>query len=177
MKVIDHRRSRARPVPSLDSTKLAKGLSGPGMDTRRYFSAGTIGSYDQTSGDFNTTAPESVFVSERGVICSVRLEPTGEVISARVGWLGAGRFGSMLVPVRPGDEVLVSIPDGDLNHPSVAIVGLLSNETVKIPTDWNNDRVLFDLNVPFQVRAPAIDLDSPNLVLNGRGVRRSQEGL
>lgn len=166
-----------RVIPSLDIDKLRSAMRGPGLDTRTWYEAGTVGTYDE-NGDFVTTGNgNAVFASTLGLVAAVRLEPLGEVVAARVASIGAGRAGAFLFPVRPGDEVLVAIPSGSLASAAVAIVGMLPNATARIPDDWNNDRVVFDLAVPFEVRAPAIRLDSPNLVLNGRGVARSGEGL
>lgn len=179
MKTNDRRAPRGpRPLPSIDVEKLRVALRGPGQDTRTWFENGTVGSYDPNTGAFVTTGnDECVFASTLGLVAAVRLEPLGEVVAARVGSLGAGRAGVVLFPIRPGDEVLVAIPGGALASAGLAIVGMLSNATARIPDDWNNDRLLFELNVPLQVRAPAINLDSPNLVLNGRGVARAGEGL
>jgi hypothetical protein len=162
--------------PSIDVQRLAKAISGPGTDTRFWLSAGTVGLLDD-NGEFNTSNKEAVYVDRLGAVVSVRLEPSGEVIAARYNGISCGRYGFMLIPIRPGDEVVVSIPDGDLNSPAITVVSLASNETAKVPSDWNNDRVLFDLNVPFEVRGPAIKITSTNLQLNGRVVSFSPEGI
>lgn len=159
-----------------DIQRLANAISGPGIDTNRWIASGTVGVIDD-DGNFSTTDPEAVYVDELGAVVDVRIEPSGEAVPARYNGIAVGRFGSMLIPLRGGDEVLVVIPDGDLNHPGVAIVGFQSNETAKIPTNWNNDRVLFQLAVPFEINGPAVRINSANLVLNGRPVVRSPEGI
>lgn len=173
--------------PSIDIQRVAQALAGPGIDSRFWVSAGTVGTRDD-DGSFSTTAtvdspgsgppvPEAVYVDELGLVADVRLEPSGDLVTARYNGVGVGRFGSILVPLRGGDEVVVVIPDGDLNSPSIAIVALLADETAKIPTDWNNDRVLFRLNVPLEIRGPAVDIRSPNLQLNGRQVPFGSENI
>lgn len=166
---------RGVPQKTIDVQRLARALSGPGNDTRVWMSQGTVGIVD-LDGEFVTT-PESVWVDRLGVVVSVRLEPIGEVVTARYNGIACGRFGRMLIPVRPGDEVGVSIPDGDFNSPGITIVSIGSNATALNPKDWNNDRVLFDLNVPIEIRGPAIKINSPNLRLNGRPLVYSPEGV
>ena len=82
-----------------------------------------------------------------------------------------GRFGVMIFPLRGGDEISVEITGGNFKSPGVSIIAVKSNQTAKVPTDWNNDRVLFDLNVPFEVRAPAIRMTSTRLWITITGRR------
>ena len=168
----------ARGTPTIDVERIAAGLRTPGIDPRLWLASGTVGFLD-ASGGFHTSgtlASQSFFVDSLGARVRVRLEPEDVMVTARVGWL-VGRAGRLLFPVRPGDEVVVAIPGGDMKSSSCCVVGMLSNLTAPIPEDWNNDRVLFDLNTPFEVRAPAIKLESPALFVNGRKVNFGAEGL
>ena len=162
--------------PTIDVQRLGKAIAAPGVDTRFWMASGTVGVQDD-QGEFRTDDPEAVYVDDKGAIVSVRLEPNGEIINCRYNGIACGRYGFMLIPILPGDEVTVAIPDGDLNAPGITIIAIASNETAKIPTDWNNDRVLFDLNVPFEIRGPSVRIRSPNLELNGRPVAFSPEGI
>lgn len=162
--------------PPIDVQRLARAVSGPGIDTRSWLHSGTVGVAGE-GGEFRTDDPESVYVDRLGAVVRVRLEPGGEIVTARYHGISCGRFGFILVPIRPGDEVLVAVPDGDFNSPSITVIALAANATAKIPGDWNNDRVLFDTNVPLEIRGPAIRVSSPNLVLNGRPVAFSPEGI
>lgn len=176
-------RKRGVPAPAAlsnvpDVARVAEAIKGPGIDTRRWLEAGTVG-IQLEDGTFLTNGPAMLtafFAGPKGLVVSVRLEPTDIIVQARVAWQG-GRAGSVLFPVRAGDEVVVAIPGGDLKSPDIAVVGSLTNMTAPIPTDWNNDRVLWELAVPFQVRAPAVSIESPNLLLNGRKVSPSPEDL
>lgn len=171
---------------TIDSQRLAEIVRMPGIDPRLWISAGTVGTRDD-DGEFVTDVlvapesgpdvPDSVYVDDRGAVVDVRLEPSGDVVTAQWSGVGVGEFGSILFPVRGGDSVLVLIPDGDLNSPDISIVAVLSSATRKVPRDWNNDRVLFNLNVPLEIRGPAVSIRSNNLRLNGRAVAASNEGI
>lgn len=155
--------------PQVDVQKLAEALSTPGIDPRDWIKAGTVGSVED-GGTFVTNDQEATYSDPLGTVVDVRIEPDGDSVTVRWNGVGCGRFGFILFPVRPGDEVVCLFPDGDMNHPSACIIAVQSNFTAKIPPDWNNDRVLLDLNVPLQIRAPAIDMSSPNLRIKGRPV-------
>src|SRR5205814_5797742 len=77
-------------------------------------------------------------------------------ITARL-CIGVGGSCSILAPIRPGDEVLVTLPDGGNADP--AIVAILNNEHAPIPIDadnkpvFKNDRLsVFARGVPIEVR-------------------------
>ena len=177
--------TRRPPEPGLvrrtpDVQKIARSLRGPGNDTRAWFSAGTVGVFSDR-GEWLTegeAARDAIAVERDGAVVDVRLEPSGEFVTARYHGVQAGRWAVILAPIAPGDEVLVAIPDGDLNSAAIAIVGVAANRTALIPADWNNDRLLIDgLAVPVHIRGAAVTIESPNLVLNGRRVARSTEPL
>jgi hypothetical protein len=154
------------------------------MDPRPWVVSATVGIVDD-NGQFSTVAPaggprssEAVAVERNGAIVSVRIESTGEVVNVRYNGIAVGRFGAMLVPLRPGDEVLVAFPDGNIRHAGSAIVALQSNQTARLPADWANERVLFVLNVPFEIRAPTINLTAAGgVTINGRSVGPGPEGI
>jgi hypothetical protein len=155
--------------PKIDVMRMARALQGPGNDTRTWICAGTVGSADD-GGQFDASDPDDIYADRSGVVVSVRLEPYDKIVTARWSGMSCGRYGFALFPIRPGDEVLVAFPDGDLNSPSATIFYAQANETAQIPSDWNNDRVLFDFNVPFEIRAPAVRIRSGALDLNNRTV-------
>jgi hypothetical protein len=176
VKDMTKRRTRHQARPPVDVQRVARAVRSPGIDSRSWFEAGTVG-VENEEGDFVTDDPEAIYVDQLGAVVSVRLEPSGEIVTARYNGIACGRMGFMLVPIRPGDEVLVAIPNGDYNSPAVTIVGVASNQTAQIPTNWNNDRVLFQLNVPLEIRAPILRIDSNQLALNGRLVAFGPEGI
>lgn len=175
-----------RPKP--DVARVAEALSYPGIDPRTWLSAGTVGNRDD-DGEFTTTGfadspgdgpqvPDSTYTDELGTVVDVRLEPAGDIITARWAGIGVGRFGRMLFPLRGGDEVIVLIPNGDRNSGAITVVAVLPNQTAQLPEDWNNDRVLFDLAVPFEIRAPTVKINgAAGLTLNGRPVVFSPESI
>lgn len=170
------RRIIGRVAGSLDVQRVAHAVRSPGIDTRLWFSAATVG-VQTAEGELDVTDPQAVYADRTGHVADLQLQPSGDFITARWNGIGVGRFGSMLVPLVPGDNVVVAIPDGDLNSPGITIIAMLSDLTALIPADWNNERVLFDTVVPVQIRAPQIRLDSPILQLNGRIVYSNDEGI
>lgn len=178
------RKNRKAPVAGIDMQRVARAVAGPGIDTRTWITVCTVGVVDD-NGEFSTVAPtsgprssEAVAVQRQGAIVSVRIEATGEIVNARYNGIAVGRFGSMLVPLRPGDEVLVAFPDGNQRSAGASVLGLLSNQTARIPADWANERVLFVLNVPFEIRAPTITLQAAGgMTINGRPVGPGPGGI
>jgi hypothetical protein len=170
------RRGGGAGTPTIDVQRLARAIAGPGIDTRTWVTAGTVGVKDDR-GRFVTNDPEAVYVDNFGAVASVQVEPDGQMVTARWNGVACGRFGFFLFPLRAGDEVTVLIPDGDYNSDAISIVDVHSNQTAQIPTDWNNDRVLLSLNVPLEIEGPAIRIRSPNLDLNRRKVTFSSEGI
>lgn len=170
------RRGGGAGTPTIDIQRLARAIAGPGIDTRTWVTAGTVGVRDDR-GTFKTNDPEAVYVDNLGAVVSVQTEPDGQMVTARWNGIACGRFGFILFPIRAGDEVTLLIPDGDFNSDAISIIDVHSNQTAQIPTDWNNDRVLWSLNVPLDIEGPAVRIRSPNLELNRRKVSYSPEGI
>lgn len=183
-----HTRRLSNPVAGLrrqpDVRRVAAGLQSRGIDSRFWLSMGTVGSLDDrgqfiAQGDaaYINGRPLSVAVEDDGIIADVRLEPTGETISARFHGVSIGQMGSILFPLYPGDEVIVGIPDGDLNSPGISILAVAGNARAPVPTTWANDRVLMQLHTALEISAPGIRISSGNLVLNGRRVTPGPEAI
>lgn len=170
------RKKQRRPRMAPDVQRLAKALSGPGIDTRVWYETGTVGVED-SNGEFVTDDPEAIYADRLGAVVRVRLDPGGQLINAKWNGLGCGRMGFILFPLRPGDQVGVSIPGGNFNSPNILIRDVISDWTAQIPEDWNNDRALFQFNVPLDIRAPAIRMSSSNLKINNRKVNYSGEPI
>lgn len=168
--------------PPMDVQRLAQAVSGPGIDTRTWLASGTVGSTND-EGEFVTkdnsgrAIQDAVYVDRLGAVADVRLEPSGDFVTARWNGISCGRFGVMLFPLIAGDQVLVAIPDGDLNSPNMTIINLISDTTSLIPENWKNDRVLFRLNVAMEIRGPGIEINSSNLQINGRRVAFGPENI
>lgn len=170
-------RSRARPI---DLQRLASAMRSR-IDTRLWVSFGTVGVLDG-AGNFVTNDPDAIYPEPTGVLVDVRLEPTGHIVTANYHGICAGRAGSIFFPIMEGDAVVVLIPDGDLNSPAICALACGSNASAKIPRDWTSNRgtprVLVDLNVPLEIRAPAVNITAAaQLKLNGRLVAPGSEPL
>jgi hypothetical protein len=163
-------------TPTIDVHRAGKALAQPGIDTRFWIGQGTVGFFDD-AGEFQAEDPEAIWCDADGCLVSFRLDATGDFGVARWDGVSCGRYGFFLFPIRPGDEIIVAFPNGTLNDASNHIIALKSNRTAQIPDDWNNDRVLLDMNVPMEIRGPYIDISSSNLILNGRIVYRTPEGI
>lgn len=175
---------RRRP----DVKKMAGALASRGIDTRYWLTAGTVGHVADNGafvakgaqayiGTGNERRALAVATETDGIVVDVRIEPLGESITARYHGISCGYHGAVLVPISPGDEVIVGIPDGDLNSPSITILAIAANQQAPVPSDWNNDRMLIEMRTEVEIRAPAITLDSNILTLNGRIVNRASEAI
>lgn len=177
---------RRQKSMAIDVQRLGRALAGPGLDTRMWVSAGTVGLLrdNKETGESEFFIPiiaeevqKTHFTDAEGCIITVRLEPSEAIVNARWNGLSCGAFGSMLFPLKPGDEVLVLIPDGDISSPSVCIIACQSNAWAPLRSDdWDNDRVLFDFRLPVEIRGNSIQIKSGNLRLNGRLVRQGGTG-
>lgn len=183
VKFNDFTRQRRKSVMrSLDVQRIARAVQSRGIDTRLWVSYGTVGVLND-QGEFVVDDGQAIFPVPNGIVVDVRLEPSGHLITANYHGVAAGRLGSILFPIIQGDQVLVIIPDGDLNSASVACLPLGSNATpsAQIPSDFSNDntpRVLIDLKCPLDIRVlGAVRIDSVNLKLNGRTVVRGTDPI
>ncbi len=183
---------KMNPVAGLrrkpDIKKMAEALSSKGIDTRYWLAIGTVGHVadngafvaggeDAFIGEGNDRRALAVATETDGIIVDVRIEPIGQNITARYHGIACGFYGNVLVPISPGDEVIIGIPDGDFNSPGITVLGISANQLAPIPSDWNNDRMLIEMRAPVEIRAPAIEIDSNLLTLNGRLVNRAPEAI
>jgi hypothetical protein len=156
-------RRRNQASSTIDIGLVAKSLRGPGTDTRRWVSYGTVGVIGD-DGVFDTTSYAGIAVTPKGVFVDVRLEPSGLPVTARLA-LGIGSCGHILAPIRPGDEVIVVSPEGDYNTPPL-ITSILNNAAHKQPLGsdrkpvFKNDRLLIEIGsgYPVEVNAQRINL-------------------
>lgn len=126
---------------------LGEGLRGPGMDTRRWVAFGTVAVIDD-DGNANYTDTRAIYIGPEGVDVDVELDPTGEAITAHYAGIMGGKDVCIFSPIRPGDRVLVVMPEGTNGGPPV-VVAILNNANDKIAIDpadkkpyFKNDRVL-----------------------------------
>lgn len=157
---------------AIDVQRVSRALSGPGADTRSWIVSATVGK--TIDGEFNTDDPTAIYKDASGVLVDVQVQPEGFPLTARYHGLYSSAVGTLILPIRPGQEVLVLVPGGNFRHPGIAILPFGANSLHSLPDDWNNDRVLFIADVVIEMRAPGIAIDSPNLTLNGRAVAPSR---
>jgi phage baseplate assembly protein gpV len=98
------------------------------MDTRYWCSRGTIGTIDD-QGDFHPDDPHAIWIGPEGVECDVKLEPLEQMVTAL--WSKGDAESSDIWPIRPGDQVLVECPGGDLMTP--VITHILHSRSAKQP--------------------------------------------
>lgn len=145
-------------MPGADVRRFAEAIKGAGIDTRFWSSHATVCSVNE-SGEPNFTDPQAVVSAPDGVVADVMLMPLEIPITARV-QLGVGGRCRIDAPLHAGDEVLVVIPDGDLNNP-LSIVAILNSRAHPVPLDsdgmpvFKNDRLMvFARDVPVEIRTP-----------------------
>lgn len=133
----------ARP---LDVGRAAVALRRAGIDPRHWVSYGTVCALRE-DGTTDFSDASAVYVAPAGVSVDVLLMPANQHVTARYSGVQGGSAGTLFTPIKPGDEVLVVIPDGDLRLPPV-VVCILSGEHSPLPLGqdrrpiWKNDRVL-----------------------------------
>lgn len=140
---------------TIDMARVRKAISGPGVDTKVHVSYGTVATDAGEDGGPNFADGDAVVVSPLGTVVDVLLEPHGIVVPCRYGHsAGVGFFAT---PIRPGDQVIVLIPDGDLaSGPEILKVIPSVDRQTPVGNDglpaWQNDRVAITARgVPLQV--------------------------
>ena len=123
------------------------------MDTRYWCSRGTIGTIDD-QGDFHPDDPHAIWIGPEGVECDVKLEPLEQMVTAL--WSKGDAESSDIGPIRPGDQVLVECPGGDLMTP--VITHILHSRAAKqpmasgVPLFDNKRRLIYLANSDFDLR-------------------------
>jgi len=182
------RRSRAGTSikRSWDVKRLGQAIKAQGLDLRHWVSYGTVASVTGEDGKPNFTDPNAILITPAGVEIDVVLEPSGYPCTCKYG-IQAGTV-YICTPVKPGDQVLVTIPDGDVSMVPVA-VKVVSGSSDPIPTEddgtpvFKNDRCLiFAKGVPIDLRtdggARAL-LSGNEVIMNDgdRGVARKEDAV
>lgn len=147
----------SRRGPGFDFRRLGRALAMPGTDLRHWVSYGTVATADGDDGEINVTDPNAVLVTPAGVEVDVVLEPSGYPCTARYG-IAAGSC-HVNTPIRPGDQVIVGIPDGDASMvPQVLCVISGSSDPMPLENDgrpiFKNDRLLIHAGagIPIEIR-------------------------
>ena len=152
MKAAAHRFG-TRVVGSIDVSALREGIASPGMDTRYWCSRGTVGTIDD-QGEFHPDDPHAIWIGPEGVECDVKLEPLEQMVTAL--WSKGDAESSDISPIRPGDQVLVECPGGDLMTP--VITHILHSRSAKqpmaagVPIFDNKRRLVYLATTDFDLR-------------------------
>lgn len=142
-----------RVVGSIDVSALREGIASPGMDTRYWCSRGTVGTIDD-QGEFHPDDPHAIWNGPEGVECDVKLEPLEQMVTAL--WSKGNAESSDIGPIRPGDQVLVECPGGDLMTP--VITHILHSRSAKqpmaagVPIFDNKRRLIYLATTDFDLR-------------------------
>jgi len=137
-----------------------------------YGTVATVGD----NGEVDYTDPAAVLVTGDGVDVDVYLEPLGIPVTANYVGLQGGKKVSIFSPIKPGDRVLVVLPDGDTLGPP-AIVAILHSAHDRLPlgTDnlpiFQNDRLLIHSDgqdVDVRVKDADATFIADNVKIGGR---------
>jgi hypothetical protein len=128
-----------------DTRRLAKALTSAGIDPRQWASYGTVCTVGD-DGECDFSDKRAVYVGPEGVEVDVVLEPLRIPVVAHYAGIQGGCETTFYTPIRPGDRVLLVLPDGDPNLPPV-ITNILHSADCKVPIAdgkpiFKNDRVL-----------------------------------
>jgi hypothetical protein len=145
-----------RHVGSFDTAAMREGLASPGMDTRYWISRGTVGTMGD-DGTFDATDPNAIWTGPEGVECDVKLEPLEQMVTAL--WSKGSAECSDISPIRPGDQVVVENPGGDLMSPVIiALVhsrGAKQPMTAGVPIFDNKRRLIYQATTDLDIRCVA----------------------
>ena len=140
----------------LDMVNIGEGLARPGMDTRTWVSWGTVASVGGEDGKPDFSDPNAVVITSKGVDVDVILEPEGVPVTCTYGTQAGDCF--ILTPIRPGDQVMVVIPEGEYGAVP-AIVKVMAGPHTPLPLEddrkpvFKNDRLhIFAKTVPIEIR-------------------------
>lgn len=148
---------RSSRSTALDFRRIAKSTQQEGNDLRHWLSYATVATSDGPSGGMDPADPNAVLVTPAGVEVDVVLEPSGYPATAFYGIAG----GSVHIntPIRPGNLVIVGLPDGDVSMvlQVLAIVNG-SSDTMPVGEDglpiFKNDRMMIhaEAGIPIEIR-------------------------
>lgn len=133
---------------ALDVRRVSEALKSAGIDPRHWCSYATVGTVGD-DGKFDPTDESAVFIDKAGVEVDVLLEPLNIACTCLYTGIQGGDKVSIMSPIKPGDRVLVNLPDGTLTGPPVVKVILHSAhnqmpagpDTGELPA-FQNDRLL-----------------------------------
>jgi hypothetical protein len=140
---------------SLDTRMLAEGLKGAEIDPRYWVAEGTVCKLLTDTGELDYGANDAVWNDSGGVHVDVELQPIGVHVTCRYAGIQAGDV-TIFAPIRPGNIVKVSFPDGDFS--SGVIDAILHSRSQRQPTEegkplFDNNRLLIYANsVPIDIR-------------------------
>jgi hypothetical protein len=137
----------------IDTKALSEALARPGTDLRYWVSHGTVGVQDD-AGNFDVQNPNSIWIGPEGVECDVRLEPLMIHVCCRFAGISGGDV-TAYPPIHPGDQVLVTLPEGFAHLP--VIVAVMNSRACKQPLD-DNQVPIFD-NKRLLIYAKTADID------------------
>lgn len=142
-------------MPPIDFRRIARGMAQQGNDLRHWLSYATVATVKD--GEMDVTSQDGILVTPAGVEVDVVLEPHGYPCTARYG-VAAGSV-HINAPIRPGDQVIVGIPDGDAAMvPQVLCIINGSSDPMPVGDDgrpiFRNDRLMIHAGtgIPIEVR-------------------------
>lgn len=141
---------------ALDFRRMGKATQQQGNDLRHWLSYATVAAIDD-DGTPNVSDPNAVVVTPGGVAVDVVLEPSGYPTPALYG-VAAGSV-HINTPIRPGDLVIVGLPDGDASMiPQVLCIVNSNSSRMPVGDDglpiFRNDRLMIHAGagIPIEIR-------------------------
>jgi hypothetical protein len=134
---------------------LGEAIKQPGLDTRYWVSEGTVGTVNTETGDFDPQDKRAIHNDSSGCHVDVLLEPLMIPCTCQYAGIQAGDV-TIYAPIRPGNRVVVSLPDGDLT--GGIITAILNSRSMRQPTKdrkpiFDNNRLLIHAqSVPIDIR-------------------------
>jgi len=138
----------------LDARKMGAALAGPGMDTRAWVSLGTVAVVND-EGVMDYADQHAVALDPDGISVDVELDPSGDLVTCQYLGIQGGRDVQVMAPIRPGDSVVVGLPEGEMHFP--VILAILNSTSFRLPMDAQR-RTIFD-NARLLVFAETVPVD------------------
>jgi hypothetical protein len=163
----------------LDIARFREAMRAPGLDPRLWVSYGTVGTVGD-DGSFDPSDTLSIYIGPEGIEADVLLEPLRIPVTCIFPGVQGGGAAQIITPLRPGDRVVVGLPDGSTGGPPV-IMAILNSAAVPVPLGADrkpiaqNDRVMvYGVDVPIDIRTAGgarVQVQQDGTVILNEGAR------
>ena len=135
---------------------IGEAMAAPGMDLRNWLSYGTVATVDD-EGNVHHDDPHAISQGAEGVEVDVYVESLDKLVTCHYAGVHGGPNVYIGAPIKPGDRVVVGMPEGD--DAGCVILAILNSAAQPVPLGpdkkpiFQNDRLLvWSKAVPIDLR-------------------------